>query len=561
MLAPSDDTNSQVVIRGTYALFDKILGHNTYIYSEFNDKNRKLIVELGHEAPSNYALENLIAVIYGYGVIPNTIGSYVNSDTIAVFSNLSPRGWDTSAPPETGHKFTCKPDGQNMWLLWIGNIWYKFSPRCKGGIRAWTWSNSASDRIVVLSVEDMASYGYVVIDCFTNESGDIANSSRDINWVINTARTIARVNPKLPLIIREYFDDYSSVIEYNKRLLYPIDGVVAIRNGSTEILKIKPIKSIELALAEDGKLTTSDGTVVIQCPAHIASLYELHSILEVRFEVSNSNSIKVLDIFSRVDKTNANSDSAVSNVIRSAYKVLTPEDNERRAALLWCNSLRKNLHMLALERTSSNSIVVDIGTGTGQSLDSIPQLESISYVFIEPDASRCKSIARRLGTRKILNAPTDIIPMIKSLKTRAVRSLIMNCTVSDILQHDKVSDVLFSETRAIMCTFSMHFVVNELHYIASNYGIPVYGCAYVYDGMNNDGILVNEHGVVMRQEDHDTATVKWGGDKCYSEPMTLRRDYAGIGHVVPGFEITGAPDRTVASGAFDICKHVMVVTP
>lgn len=559
MLAESCNDNSEVIIKGTYATYNKILNYNSYIYSEFNDKNRKFIVEIGSEMPSNYIVRNIVNIIYENGILPENINKYISADIIATFSNLSPRGWDTNAPPKSGHKFTCKPDGQNTWLFWIGNIWYKFNPRCKGGVKGWIWTDAYSNTITAINVEDMISYGYIVIDCFTNEDGDIANSSRDINWVVATTNAIINKNTQLPISLREYFNDYESALEYNSKVLYPTDGIVAIRNGSTEILKIKPVKSIELMITEDYKLVTSDGTPVIDCPDYIVPLYNPGSILEIRFDISRSNTIRIFDIFERRDKDNANSDNAVSNIIRSAYKLLTPDDNERRIALLWCNNLRKHLYLLASSCKSAKNIIVDIGTGTGQSLDSLPQSESTSYVFIEPDIDRCKSIARRLGTRKIINNPTEIISKMKSLKTRAIRFIVMNCSISDILQNERVSSVLFSETKSITCTFSMQFVVKELHDITSIYTIPIYGCGYVYDDVRDNGVLVNECGVIMKKDNESTATIKWGSDKQYTEPITIQRDYAGIGTIISGSEIIQLPDRILSSKAYNICKHITVI--
>ena len=562
VLAESENIDGQVIIKGTYTHYNKIYNCNSYIYSNYNEQNRKLIVELTNETPSDYIIRNIVNTIYLDGILPDNINKYISADTIATFSNLSPRGWDASAPPETGHKFTCKPDGQNTWLIWIGHIWYKFNPRCKGGIKSWTWTSTSNDNnAIVINVEDMASYGYIIIDCFTDENGNIADSSRDINWVINTIKNIMKNNREFPISIREYFDNYDHAVSYCDRVLYPTDGIVAIRDGSTEILKIKPIRSVELMLAENYTLVTSESTPVLKCPDYILLTHKVGSILEIRFEMPKSNIIKVLDVFERTDKDNANSNNAVSNIIRSACKLLTADDNERRIALLWCNNLRKDLYLLASNHKSNKNIIIDIGTGTGQSLDSLVQSESISYVFIEPDIDRCKSIARRLGIRKIISNPTDMIPMMKSLKTRSVKYAVINCYIADILKHDRLSHVLFNEAKSITCTFSMQFIIEALHYIRWTYNIPIYGCGYVYDDINDNGTLIDQCGVLMKIECDNKAVIKWGNDKEYTEPITRKRDYAGIGTVIPGSEIVQLPDKIICNKAYNICRHVIAVVP
>lgn len=561
ILTYNESSNEQAIIKGRYLNWDKIDKYSSYIYSEYNGTNRKLIVDLGYDIPSKYILKDIVTYIYSHGIIPDNISKYISRNTVNVFGNLAPRRWDASIPPETGYKFTCKPDGQNMWLFWIGNVWYKFKPNCREGIKAWSWTDSANNNdMIVLSVEDMSSHGYIVIDCFTDENGNIAKDSRDIDWVVNTAQLIMKNNKKIPLLIRKYFDDYKLAEEYSSKLPYPVDGIVAVRNGSTEILKIKSIRSMELYLSEDNILTTSDNIPVIKCPDSVSNRYKTGTIFEVRFKVINTNTIHVFDLFQRTDIYNANLSDAVSNIIRSDCKLVTPDDNERRVALLWCNNLRKQLYQLAYDHNSSKSIIVDIGTGTGQSLDAIIQSETVSYVFIEPDTVRCKSIARRLDVKRILKDPGDIIPIIKSLKTRSVKYAILNSTISEIVKHSRALDILFSEAKSVTCTFSIHFITDELRYIVSNYNTPIYGCAYTYDNAVN-GILVDSCGVLMKQTDSDNATVKWGGDKQYNEPVTLQRDYAGIGKTIPGSDVVNLPDKNLTNGAYNICRHVTVVLP
>jgi hypothetical protein len=562
MLSLHEDMGNRSVIEGMYNEWEEICKYKSYIYCKYGDKSRKIIVELGYDLPSNSILSNIVESVYEKGLAPDAISRYVSSNTIAVFGNLSPRGWDASVPPTHGHSFTCKPDGQNMWLLWVGNIWYKFTPRCRGGAREWIWSDSNNDHdIVAISVEDMGSHGCIVIDCFTDIYGNIASSSRNIEWVVQIARSILSMNSCLPMLIRSYFRDYESAVEYSNALPYPVDGVVAIRDGSTEILKVKPLKSMELMLTEKHTLATADGLDVIPCPEQVVRSFKPGAILEVRFTAPNSGSVSIVDIFERTDKDVANSSDAVSNIIRSACRLLTPDDNERRIALLWCNSIRKSLHTMMHSVESKKTIVVDIGTGTGQSLDSIPNSDSVSHVFIEPDINRCESIARRLRTRRIISDPAELIPAVKSLKTRAVKSIIVNCSLSDILERGRVSDILFGETRAIMCTFSMQFIVKELHYILLSYHVPIYGCGYVYDDVKSDGTLVNSCGVLMKTVNNDTSIIKWGGDQQYEEPVTVFKDYAGIGTIIPGSEMIELPDRALAEGAANICKHVAVIVP
>lgn len=73
--------------------------------------------------------------------------------------------------------------------------------------------------------------------------------------------------------------------------------------------------------------------------------------------------------------------------------------------------------------------------------------------------------------------------------------------------------------------------------------MPIYGCSYAYDTVDNDGVLVDKCGVVMKIEDNE-ATVKWGGDKAYTELVTRLKDYTGLSRVSHGGEIKTLPDAS-----------------
>ncbi|KAH8751112.1 hypothetical protein F5883DRAFT_434391, partial [Diaporthe sp. PMI_573] len=184
---------------------------------------------------------------------------------------------------------------------------------------------------------------------------------------------------------RSYFDNCEDALKYSASVLYPSDGIVAVRDDSTEILKVKTVKSMELQVCADQRLCTSEGREVLHVPASMTDEFELGSIVEVRFELKSQHTITVRDMFVRTDKHKANSTGAVSNIIRSANKMVAPGDNERRVALLWCNELRKTIYVASLNMHSTRSIILDVGTGTGQSLDAIGEHPSVSYILMEPD--------------------------------------------------------------------------------------------------------------------------------------------------------------------------------
>lgn len=553
--------DKQRVVSGEYAIVDNVANRNAYVYVRKGTHDRKLMIELVDGTVRTDWVCVLNAVLCNR-LVPESYGRYIRNDIIMRLSNLSSRAWDATSPPESGHVFTCKPDGERMWLMLYGSTWYMVQPKLRGRIRQWyvCHSHINSPSIVVLDVEYIGRHGMVLIDVLTSADGTPAPVTRDMNWVINQFHEISKRYQPPPVNIRQYFRDYKSATDYASTVPYPVDGVVAIRDGSTEILKVKSIKSMELEHIGDGRLVSADGTVIASSPA--ASAFNVGSIIEVRFTIDKvTRNVNVTEVFQRSDKAIANSTSAVVNIVSSAMVLKTRDDNDRRAALIWCNELRKTIHKRALSRDSNNVIVLDIGSGNGQSLDSVMSSETTSYVFVEPDERKCRALAKRTGTTRVYTDPGEMVHVIKSLKTRLVNSVILNCTLSDVINCDGLVRRLLPELKCILSTFSMHFIVNELQDISAMSRVPIYGCGYLYDNVNDKGVLVNDSGVVMEMIDNDNATVRWGSDAKYTEPVTMTQHYAGVGKVVKAINMLKPPDVNVNPGAIGICDKVYVLLP
>lgn len=555
-------TTNNVILKGEYTYLMRIMTYDCYVYSFYGDRKRYIVIPMGHIQPLPEAISMVVNKVYAMGILPQSISNYIGSAETTKVVNLSPRAWDASSPPSQGHMFTTKPDGQRMWLIWYGNIWYVCEPKGRGIIRKWKWSPTYNDTTqpIILDVEFLISYGFILIDFLTDVEGNASPIIRDIHWIKDQYYRLNYMCDDIPVSIREYFDNYNDAVEYCNKVTYPTDGIVAIRNGSTEILKLKEFKSVELMITADRSLVTAEGNVVSYLNDDIG--LDAGSIVELRFKVCDDNkTIDVVDMFERPDKNFANSNNAVHNIISSGSKVTKPDDNERRVALLWCNDIRVKLVKSAIQLESTRSIIIDVGTGTGQSVDALPQIEGVSYVFIEPDMNRCRQIARKLKSKDILTDAHQLISKIRGLKTRSLKNVIINSTLESILENENVSKTLFSEARSIIATFSMHYVFEDLYTISDEYRVPVYGCMYTYDNISADGILIDSCGVMMKSNFDGTATVKWGGDKLYVEPMTMKRDYVGIGSIVPGGDILDLPDVNFTPGANAICKNIIVLMP
>lgn len=546
--------------RGSFMPFGAGVHEPAWWYKENTSKNTVVLIDIGGDC-DNGKIEAIVDSMYCNGYLPSSVRRYLSADFCQHMSNVAPRAWDTHTAPTQNHMFTAKVDGERCWLLFHGNVVYHCNARFSSTVTRWMWCWTASSNIVTNAVVDceyVAGIGYYVIDILQTVSGAIAPLQRDIPWVQEEFSRINQVWPESPILIRQYFDTAMHATAYAESMPAPTDGLVAIRNGSTETLKVKPIKSIELELAEGGVLSTSDGVTVAKIQD--GHRYAVGDIVEVRFTIDPaSDNVVVHDVFERTDKRKANDASAVSNVFATASASITPDDSERRAALLWCNSLRSHVHMLARTYKSCNSIIIDVGTGDGQSIDSISFDESHAYILVEPDKRKCRRLQQRIRDCRLVSTGSELAQQLRQLVTRTVWKVVANCTLQQLLDSDEFVSTIIPEVKCVTATYSCHFVVDALEDMHRAYSIPVFGCTYVYDG-SVDGVLIDTAGVSMKNKD-GIGVVRWGGDRVYNEPATRLADYSAIGATLYGRDLLQLPSHHISPSARSICSHVAVILP
>lgn len=232
-------------------------------------------------------------------------------------------------------------------------------------------------------------------------------------------------------------------------------------------------------------------------------------------------------------------------------------DKERTIALKWCNTLCANIITRALAIDDTKHIVLDVGTGSGQSLDRLRRNESVSFIYLEPDEKRAVAISRRSRAR-LLKSVSELGPMVMSLKTRRTAQVVVNCELGELLSNEQLCKILMPEVKCVMATFSAQFVVSNLRELKDVYKARIFGCMYTYDDAVDD-VLVDACGASMRMVNDNEAVIRWGTEKEYSEPVTYEDDYYGLGNVVLGSDVLQLPTGIDSKAPSDVCKHIRVI--
>lgn len=543
---------------GSYRILNSHETGVTLLYRDAVTNNDTVIVQSSVHLSVTSAAK-VVADLYAGSCVPRSLNSYLERRDVAEYANLCPRAWDVSAPPKSGYKFTSKPDGERMWLVLYGMFWYGCTVDREKKIIKW-WYDSQCDtlslRHIVFDTEYVSGYGFIFIDALTDVTGKPVPVVRDLDYSLQVAQQVHDRYINSPLIVRQYFDNNYDAEQYSLSQPYPTDGTLGIRNGSTETVKIKSVKGIDLLLSPGGALVTNEGDTVAVISDYPQSY--VGKVVEVRFTAKpNDTYITVLDIFPRTNKSNANSTEAATNILRSCVEMKSTTDKERTIALKWCNLLCTSIIDRALSVDDTKHIVLDVGTGSGQSLDRLRRSESTSFIYLEPDERRATAISRRSGA-KLFTAAADIGSKITALKTRRMKHIVINAPLADLTGNDELCKALMPELKCVIATFSAQFVTAELRTLRDRYNAKTFGCMYTYDWAV-DGVLVDGCGARMELVDDDTASVQWGSEKTYEEPVTYEADYYGLGNVVLGSDILPLPTGTDSEAPSAVCKHIRVM--
>lgn len=505
-------------------------------------------------------LGSLNELLLRYGT-EESIHTFTDVNTVSSLYIRSARSYDWNMAPKEGFKYSWKPDGVGYWCVRYGCVWLFCLPRLGARIVGWV----VCDRVrngggagAILHVEVMVGHTSILLDVLASHDGAPTPMTRGMEDVFRYFDEVSLDG--LCIGTKEYFESAEDLVA-NGKPPYPVDGIVGTRSTSTDIIRIKDARSIELVIGDDGELYSSDGIHVASSP--VGDRYEAGTVIEVRFTLSAvDGSVTVTDVFPRGDKEKANSYDACLDIFNAASCM--PDALARRHTLSWCNSVRKVLHSLASRGTGVGRVVLDIGAGDGQAVSDYAMGSNATYLLVEPDEARCVKLVRRLdeatrGGCRYYPTTDGLLKAVSMLSKGTVRFIVVRATLSEVLRDGQVLDSLRTCVRCCVATFSISYVAEELKKL-SLAGISVVGCGYLYDSANRDGYIVNSAGVVMRKISDGIAEVKWGGDTKYHEPVVTTGDFDDVMYVRPATDLVPAQSDDQYTLMQEVCRSMRVVT-
>jgi hypothetical protein len=550
-IARSQNTHDRTYRGIKYASFSEyteiLLGQDRYVFCDLDTMSMESICEG-------------IDILYLAGYAPKNLSDFMSRSTLGTMSNLTARGYDRSGDLPLGCKKSVKPDGERMWLSRSGVVWL-FSRRLLGHeIVTWVTDKSIDPDLIhssgpCIDVEVMYNHPNILIDVLVDEVGNISKQQRTLSWIESKMLELQEMFQYLMTIeLREWFDTVEEAEKYRELCTYPTDGVVAVQQDSTDMFKIKSVKSMELRVQGD-KLLTDEGIELVKFEGDHG--YSEGSIVEVRFN-SKDGQLSLLEHFLRTDKVSANKMSAIQMILQSLSSSDSP-NVLRNQLWRWSNMLRTMLYNRAIRMCKDKHIIMDIGTGEGQSVESF--VKGKSYILVEPNEQRCIMLARRIGVRQqdIRKDPRSLIPAMTRLIHGSLKYIVLNCTLLDILNDITVCKNITNIVGCCVSSFSAQFVADLVPSLRELYGIPFIGSCYMYDGIGIGESIIDSSGISMTRTSDTEASVKWGKDKIYVEPA-LRLENVSTDILIED-SINEVPYTPIGMGdpGINATKHVKIL--
>jgi hypothetical protein len=551
-----DIVEHQCLSDSPYKIFDQTtVDDNEYI---INGDYATLWLEVGN----NQSILNKLYEMYLNGFAPLKLSEYIGQTVLQSLSNLTARAYDRYKVADYQHRFGDKPDGQRMWITKIGMV-YLFSCRLTGHtIKGWkideSYPHSTKTKIgPIIDIEFMLNSKPKLIDVLMDHNGSITTHQRTM---CDITRMLEEMEKSLPMLsgieTRQFFDTYEEARIHRETLDYPTDGIVAITKSGTDMFKIKDERSMELEIMDDGKLSTSDGTVIFSSQYH--EVYDPGTIIEIRFRMEDGL-MDIKKVFHRPDKQRANDIDAVNNIIQSSSEPSDDTSNILRTEIWrWSNTLRSSMYSFVQRQVQDRGVVLDVGTGDGQSLDAFISMKDVSFIFVEPNETSCKKLMSRLGIRKVYTDPRSVIPAVPQLRKGTIKYHILNCSIADVVSDEATMKNLKSIVGHVTSCFSAQFAVAELSLMASM-GMSIIGCCYLYDDIDPGSAIIDEHGLSMSRTTDTRAQVKWGSDKVYDEPALETTDIPETFVKIPAIDFVGPPSDAHNGLVRHVCSHAWIL--
>lgn len=500
---------------------------------------------------------SIIDEAYSLGACPERFHNFAPKDLIPRLFLSSAHAYDATEVDGDEYVFTTKVDGERMWACKVGSVWLYVRRLLNGVVVMWKTLNSVREYAGIGAVYDVESTMLsrpVFIDTLVDVSGTVMSSTHSLDEAIDEFKK--DIDATQTFFLRKYKHSVSSAERYSKTIGYSNDGIVAISKLDRTTYKLKEMRAIELVVREDGNLYSGDGYLIANISA--AHSFNPGDIVELRFKVKDEK-IHVTSVFSRPDKLTANDRTACMSIIECMGPSGISNASVRMYAVRWSRSVTSHLITQMNDSSTPFRVIMDIGSGDGVTVgEYIAVCKSRPVLFVEPSMAKYSKLNSTIGCHTVLDVSRvreSIMKLSGGYSTKVGKFLAIRATIEEILNDEAAMDAV----KRYVCGFIFSFSANHTHLSMGtlySLGYRVYGCGYVYDDVDDNGVLIENYGVSMRTLSKDEAVVVWGGDTEYREFPIRLKDFHRNVRKIRALDVIPLPLGAHTDLCVDIAQHV-----
>ena len=459
-------------------------------YSAELEFNQDLYTENVPPTPEDIqdAVNLIMEMVFSKSMSKDVIPSRIIPQLFKVAGSVK----DVSNLPPGKYVYMIKADGEMCWVIVSGMVTYLARNTPALDFYGYCVTLPYVNKTVGLSAhrcELMPDSRLVYIDRLCHE-GTIVWPRRE--YQRNTAEDLIGVPG---LVLRKEFSTLEEAEFERCTSDVPSDGVIAVELASSLTYRFKR-PSLDLIVRGE-YLCYKDGDDIVALVRADQEMIE-DMIYECWFDDSLS---ELCDYKPRLDKVLPNSAKVVQAVIEKNSSGGEVNSIVRRGVTDACFEFRVAVHDWAIKLSGRTKIIIDVGTGRNQASQIWDS--SFSYVMCDPELN----VKEVPGWNWItLNTPDDGVKYLKWAAARSGRIVLCRMKVSDLMT-SKVRNYVESNSIPMTYMFSAGSVVKEIQEYHEA-GIAQIMCCYVYDDVNEYGVLIEEEaGISMRVTGPETARV------------------------------------------------------
>lgn len=479
----------------------------------------RLEVEALQETDDEKLVPMLLSVLLRFSGFHSSLSTFIRPEIYEGIKEHCPKAFDCPIAWGKSLVYTPKVDGERCLVYKMGYLWIVTSYYRRMQVRGWFASGEPTTYegvSCVLDTECTLTGHYVLTDIIMIGTGQFTSATRDIHSVVRMMESIK--GDAWFVDVKSLFPSYKDALNALPLLPYPSDGVMGLDSGSTMAAKLKSVRSIELKVGDDMGAYTAEGKRFGVIKGDYNSL--IGNVVELKIECGEGGKIsRVLELFRRHDKTSANSEEAVRSTLLAEDMGMYTKKMRLKKVTNYCFALREAMYKAASGQCGKRKrLILDIGSGRGQSIIAMRMITHAVYLMVEPDEASVEMMCKRF---KFVVRVTDV----EDLRSRILAScgmsslcdrfLVVVDTLEGLLSNVTILNALKQYCCSVVASFSFNYVYESLGDLV-NAKIPIMGSFYSYDIRPRER-LVDVDGIRMTLMTVERAVVEWDSER-YEEP-------------------------------------------